>query len=126
MTCQGIHYDNVVDLLIQKVPELQPLLNEHLEDQFGQLLQHVFFGDLTRYVMKQMHLLQPQPSRDLPGAVRRILDFLEIVLKSSDMRARELVEASFLENLDQTGPAYAQLKLALNPSLRLALERTEN
>ena len=122
MPAQEINYDNVVELLIEKVPELRPLLDKHLEDQCGELLQHVFFGDLTRYVLEQMHSLQEQSPSRLPEAVRRILDFLEIALTSSDTLTRELVGVSFIENLDPTDPAFGQLKSALNPNLRRDLE----
>jgi hypothetical protein len=125
MAEQEINYDNVINLLIQGVPELQPLLNEHLNDQFGQLLPHLFFGDLTRYVMEQMRKSQIESQRQPPEVVRRIIGILEKAMLSSDMQAKELVQASFLENLDATDSAYSQLKSAMSPNLRRELDHFE-
>jgi hypothetical protein len=37
-----------VERLVGHFPRLQPLLTEHLDDNFDELLPIVFFGDLTR------------------------------------------------------------------------------
>ena len=42
-------YDNVVAELVTQVPELAPRLAEHQQD-YDEILPHVFFGDVVRYV----------------------------------------------------------------------------
>jgi hypothetical protein len=37
--------------LVRQFQELRNLLKEHQEDNFGELLPHVFLGDVTRYVV---------------------------------------------------------------------------
>jgi hypothetical protein len=37
--------------IVERFPKLSPLLREHLHDNSGELLPHVFFGDLTRYAV---------------------------------------------------------------------------
>jgi hypothetical protein len=32
-------------------PDPFTLLDEHVEDNFGEILPHVFFGDLTRFIV---------------------------------------------------------------------------
>lgn len=117
MTELNVTYQNVVDLLIQKVPELRPLLDSHLHDQFGQLLQHVFFGDVTRYVVEQLHSSETD-------VVQRVLYFLNSAMESSDARVKELVLASFLENIDQNDRSFGQLNSMMGSNLRRELKRS--
>lgn len=44
---------DLIDRLVGKFPRLEPLLREHLADNFGEVLPHLFFGDLTRYVVRE-------------------------------------------------------------------------
>ena len=121
-----LSYNSVVNILANKVPELRPVLDEHVRDQFGELLPHVFFGDLTRYVMEQVRQDRNRQPSDSNGVVARILEILEHALISGDEKLRELVVASFLENLDPLEDGYTGLKAILGPNLLHGLEARED
>jgi hypothetical protein len=73
--------------LAREFPEVGDLLEAHLADN-GELLPHVFFGDLTRYVLSD--------GRDKAAVVQR----LEDVLSGADSAVEELIGVSFVENLE--------------------------
>lgn len=114
-----LSYENVTEGLLQSAPELQSLLDEHIQ-QYDELLPHVFFGDVTRFVMDRVRTEGRAANRD--AVVRRILGFLEEAMTSSDENVQELVSLSFLENLDPSDPAYEELKAMLGPNLGRELE----
>ncbi|MGH9269431.1 MAG: DUF7674 family protein [Acidimicrobiales bacterium] len=87
-----IAYDAVHLRLVEAVPEFAPVLAEHLEDQEGELLQHVLFGDLTRFVVDAYE-------RGDHELVSRCLDFLDEVLRNGDEMTQNLVGVSFVENV---------------------------
>jgi hypothetical protein len=124
MADQQLSYGNFIDLLLQKVPELRPLRDEHIR-QYDELLPHVFFGELTRYVIDQVRAERDGTAQGGPEPVARILDFLERAMISSDTKVQELVSVSFLENLDQSDEAYAKLKALLGPTLKRELASYE-
>jgi len=107
----------LVDKLVERLPALQPLLREHLADNFGEVLPHVFFGDLTRYVVAEL------VRSDNPGAVQPILDELEVAFSAGDELVAELIAVSFLENLPQQGEAGDSIRGLLGPRLRSQLGR---
>jgi hypothetical protein len=117
-----ITYDNIVPLLVERVPTLRPLFDEHVRDQNGQVLQHVFFGDLTRYVTSRIDTLNVKPLRSDMTALVDVLDFLEQALLSSDVKVHELVSVSFVENLDPRHSTDERFKSLLGPKLRAAIE----
>ena len=46
-----IELNKYVKNMVKKIPELNIIYQEHLNDNLNELLSHVFFGDLTRYVI---------------------------------------------------------------------------
>jgi len=42
-------HEAAVNVLRQRLPEFGPAIDEHLEDNFGELLLHVLTGDLARF-----------------------------------------------------------------------------
>lgn len=102
---------SVVPALIAAAPELQPVLDEHLEDMSGELLPHLLFGDLTRYVTAA----HGQGSGE---RVNRILQFLEDAIQNGDQYVKDLVAVSFIENIGVWEPEMASLVAALPPALR--------
>lgn len=106
--------ESCVRWIVQGVPELQPVLAEHVEDNFGELLPHVFFGDLTRWLNAEV---AARPTSDAAG---RLLWALDQAYANGDDDIRELVTVSFLEILDDDSPATAVLSprlLAVRDSL---------
>ena len=103
---------NCVSQLLDRVPELGSLYDEHIQDN-NELLPHVFFGDVTRYVVQEMRCRESQPSQP----VQRILSFLEQCMVSGDEQVNELISVSFLENLLGEDDVLANLKKLMGPNL---------
>lgn len=102
--------------MVARFPTLSALLEEHLEDNLGEILPHVFFGDVTRYVLS---LLLAASGGGLPPRreLRDILDFLEEAYSGSSEELRELISASFLENLPRPGETGARIREIVGPNL---------
>ncbi len=102
-----------------RFPSLSALLEEHLKDNLGEILPHVFFGDVTRYVLSLLAASGGglPPRREL----RDILDYLEEAYSASGEELRELISVSFLENLPRPGEIGAQIREMVGPNLRRQL-----
>jgi hypothetical protein len=107
--------------LLQQVPELTPAYKEHTRDNESELLPHVFFGDVTRFVQERIRL----GSTD---EVRRVLSVFEKPLTcdqsipAPDGSVRNLIEVSFLEILDLDEQVFSALEPLSGPYMKLALE----
>lgn len=109
-----------VRTLAQGVPELQPLLREH-EADYKELLPHVFMGDVTRFVF-DLHSRAQRGSRETEGVLTEILVGVEKALASRDLSLRDLIVASFLENLDRSDPLFGTLRDRFGKTLLAALD----
>ena len=45
--------ESLINTLVVEIPELRPMLDEHLHDFDGELLPHLFFADVTRWAEEQ-------------------------------------------------------------------------
>src|SRR5215471_18666018 len=107
----------LVDELVKTIPEFEPVLREHL-DFNEELLPHVLFGDLTRWVIGEYRESQGngQHARNARNLLERTLRFLEERFTDRrDDAAQDLIAVSFLENLHQAGGDYPGLKALLGP-----------
>ncbi|MFC4114469.1 hypothetical protein [Nonomuraea zeae] len=82
----ALSYERVADLLRAQVPEFGPALQEHLTD-FGEVLQHVLFGDFTRFVLDahrqgQEALVEPATGRRPAPAVIRCFGALRVAWRA--------------------------------------------
>jgi hypothetical protein len=80
-----------VNGLVTTIPELQPILREHTDDNGGELLPHVFLGEATRWAVAQYELD--------PLSIGKFLTALDNEYAGGDASVRELIVVSFLENL---------------------------
>jgi hypothetical protein len=111
-----------VKAMVERFQGLDALLKEHVDDNFGQILPHVFFGDLTRYVLMLLASSAGgglQPRREL----RDILDFLEESFFAGDKELQELISVSFLENLPRPDEEGSQIRSMLGSALSAELRR---
>ncbi len=99
--------------LAYRVPALMPALQEHLDD-YDSLLPHVFMGDVSRWVVER-YCATPD-DQDLHA----LLDFIESTFETLGNEDRELIMASFLENLPRTGESGAGVWELIGPTLREA------
>jgi hypothetical protein len=95
----------LVGLLVDRCPSLLPVLQQHVDD-FG-LLPHVFFGDVTRWVVGR-YITQPSDP-ELEAALE--------LLEQEFARAEELICASFLGNLPGKTDAGAGIRDCLGEEL---------
>ncbi len=98
-------------------PTLKVLLESHVKDNFGEVLPHVFLGDVTRHVIA----LVGAPASEVSLAVRRevktILDTMEHGYATGSPEVRELIAASFLENLPAKEEPGSEIRGMVGPSL---------
>jgi hypothetical protein len=106
--------------LVSEIPVLVPLLEEHKLDN-GELLPHVFFGDLTRYV-SSLHKDSIKGNRNAEENLKRVLSALEAGMVSGIKEVEELIAVSFLENLDWGDPDFQHLKGIFGPNLKKELK----
>jgi len=123
MRNEELKYESIVEHIVNEIPALDSLYAEHVEN-YDEVLQHVFFGDLTRYVSRKFQLRSTPsvPNQDSTNELDKIMDFFERAMSSSDPRVQELVSVSFLENLDPQDEAYPDIRSALGPRLKKELE----
>jgi hypothetical protein len=111
-----------VEDLVRRIPSLKPVYERHMSEN-DELLAHIFFGDLTRFVISEhRETLRSGTSRP---ALDSVLEALEAGLAEGDPDVGEVIVVSFLENLWQAGDDYETLVKRLGPQLRLALETVE-
>ena len=97
--------------LERAAPDLEALVRQHLVE-YEELLPHVLFGDVTRWLVAR-------------GPVLEVLDVLEYHCGAGDEAVRDVLEASFLENLERGNPEYASVREALPPCLARRLRASE-
>jgi len=97
--------------LVTAVPELQSAFTEHVE-YFEELLPHVFFWDVCRYVEDLLAV-------DGDGeALRRLLTCLEKGLADGDADVDNLIRVSLIENF----PAMDALRQRAGPVMQKAID----
>lgn len=101
-----------IKTLIAEVPDLQSLYDNHLKEN-NELLPHVFFGDLTRYVVEKIQ----SRKREDESFVKRILSILEEGLNQGSQEVEELIDVSFVENLSDQEEILVRLKEFGGPKL---------
>jgi hypothetical protein len=111
---------SVLDV-VSKVAESQPALAEavaeHQIDNDGEVFPHVLFGDVARWIVRQ-------ESED-PESSRAVVLLLDDLYANGDAGVRELLQASFIENLPVSSETFASRPehLSQSPTAR-ALKRT--
>lgn len=78
--------------LVESISALRPVLAEHRSDNDGEVLSHLFMGDVSRWYLARYR------GRDV-GAVAELSKFLDIEFVSGSSYVRNLLAVSFIENL---------------------------
>ncbi len=94
---EELSYENVGEMLVREIPEFKDIFDEYKRSYSGKHLPHVLFGDFTRFVISQF--VQIHESAKAKDIFIRSIKFVESLLESGDKDLRNLVAASFLENL---------------------------
>lgn len=95
-------------------PGLQPMLSEHLEDNFGEVLPHLFLADVLRWLVSQ----SASAEGDGAAEVLPVLSFLEDAFEAGDDERQELISTGFLENLPRADEGGSTIRDMLPPKLR--------
>lgn len=109
--------EDFVRALVERFPRLAPLLEEHLADNFGELLPHIFLGDVVRWVLTLMATARAEGSLTAQRELRQFLSHLEDTYASENEELQELLSVSFLENLPRPGEEGAEIRTQLGPTL---------
>ena len=99
--------------LIEEAPELEPLVQEHLADQEGELLPYLLMGDIAQWLHEH--------SETNPGRVGELLGWLEDEFARGDFDTRNLIDVGIVEMLPALPEGAAVLDL-LGPELRARAE----
>jgi hypothetical protein len=115
-----------IDELLRAAPDFERVYEEHLME-YDEVLPHVLMGEFTRWFISTVRSVAPPAARTVPSspALAPVLELLEREWEEGVGSVRELVSASFLENLHQAGPDYQRVKSTLGPRLRDQLARVE-
>jgi hypothetical protein len=103
-----------VGALAYAIPALRPVLQEHLDDQEGEVLPHLFMADVERWIHLEV-VNRPKQSSDV---VARVLEFLEEAYALGDPEVTELISVSFLEHLPRPGELGSEVHTMVGPHLR--------
>jgi hypothetical protein len=97
--------------LCRQFPVFMPMLQEHLDDYDG-LLPHVLMADVTRWIVQRF---KADPA---DAVLRQVIDYLETAFQEDSGEDRELIAASFLENLPRPEETGAEIRALLGPALQ--------
>lgn len=87
-----VPYADVPRLVLDEVPEFRPLYDEHVEDNFGEVLPHVLFGDVSRFAVDAYN-------RGATALAERVIRLMERLARDGDTLTSELVGVSFVGNI---------------------------
>lgn len=96
--------------LAESLPALRLMLSEHIEDNFGEVLPHMFLGDVLRWMLSR-------EAEDVQGEIAAVMSILEEAFSAGDARRKELISTGFVENLPRSGEAGAEIRRRLGPNL---------
>jgi hypothetical protein len=101
----------------ERNPELGALLTEHIAANYGELLPHLYMGEVTEWLVGAV-------ASGRQGDVKDLLAVLEKQFENEES-VRELITVSFLENLPVPGEPESSIRDLLGPVLRTELQRHE-
>ena len=88
-TGEPLNNQAAVELLRNNLPEFAPAIDEHLEDNFGELLFHLLMGDLARFYVSD--------ALDDPALRRRFWMVVDRLAVLGDDRVENAVGVSLIE-----------------------------
>ncbi|MDQ0087494.1 hypothetical protein J2T12_000888 [Paenibacillus anaericanus] len=88
-----MEYNNVVQIMLEAIPEITPMYEKEL-DWWDEILPHIVFGDvLSPYIITLLRESNPEQT------LEKVFDFLEQMAISSDERVQEVLAVTVLEQL---------------------------
>ena len=104
--------------LVAHFPGLKPLLDEHIRDQYFEILPHVLLGGVTDYVISLLSSDLLEKRSELHG----ILSHLDQAYAGGGDQVQELISVSFLERLPRPDEEGGGIRGLLGPHLKTQLD----
>lgn len=99
-----------IGALIYEHQDLLSVLEEHLEDNDGEVLPHLIMADVVRWLVAHR--------ADQADLSRRVFAWLESAYERGDEDERDVIAVSGVEMLPDPGDEGADLRRLLGPQLR--------
>jgi hypothetical protein len=115
--------ESFVRQLADLSPALAASLDEHINDNFGELLPHVFLGDVTRHLAEIAHTASSADVLAVRRELKSALETLELAYASGNEEVQELIAASFLENLPAPHQPGWAIRQMVGPKLGSQLKK---
>ncbi len=115
------------DRLLSDVPDVATVYDEHIDD-YGEVIPHVLMADVARQFNERLVASTGtgQEAGDATAFVTAVLASLEASVADADGGVKEVVSASFLENLEQEDDeAYDKARSLMGPMLLGMLDKIE-
>ncbi len=102
-----------VGAMTHRCPWLMSIFAEHLNDQEGEVLPHLYMADVERWAEAEA-----QRASNASAELAALLDFLENEFaKHAESDVGEVISASFLEHIPRPGELGSELRRLVGPSL---------
>lgn len=111
--------DTLAGELLQAIPEFEPAFAEHLEDMEGDVLYHLLFEDLVRFV-------KAARGRHDQELVLRTLAFVDQAFQDADAYVANVIDVSFVESFEYWSPGERAFIDTWPPALKAEFDRQEN
>lgn len=90
---ENLSKDNIVEKMLEAIPEVFPIYNKEME-WWGEALPHIVFGDvLNQYAIKLL-----KSSKEI-SIIKRIFDFYEKMASCDDLYVKQILTTTVLERL---------------------------
>src|SRR5262244_661104 len=113
-----------VEVLTEMFPSLKSILATHLEDNFGEILPHVFMADVARWAIELFMTTERKnlTADEQRSELARLLAFLEDAYAKDGPEIEEMISVSFLEHLPRPNEAGWKIRDLVGPKLKEQLE----
>jgi hypothetical protein len=101
------------------VPEFEPDFAEHLDDMDGEILHHLLFEDLVRFVKAAL-------ARGDHELVLRTLAFVDQAFQDADANVENVIDVSFVESFEYWSPDVRAFIDTWPAALKGEFDRLEN
>ena len=101
--------ESAIGRLVAAYPVLVPVLAEHLEDNFGEMLPNLVMSDVIRWLVAHLE--------SDPGVCRSVLEWMESAFQEGPDDVRGLIVVSGVEMIPDPGEPGSGLRATLGPHL---------
>ncbi|MDQ2755690.1 MAG: hypothetical protein M3Y71_03875 [Actinomycetota bacterium] len=110
---EGLPHGDFVGQLLASVPEAEPVVREHFDDN-DELLLHLLMADLLRVAVRLFHAEELEVEQ-------RLLHFIDFALRQGDAAVQNAVQFSFVEHAGAVTEETSTFLASWPPGLRAEL-----